>query len=63
MVFSRRDVIPPTYVINSCPLETTTTFPHLGVLVDMKLPFIDHISMAIGKVRAVLGFVKRWARE
>ena len=47
------------YVINSCPLETVTTFLDLEVLVDIKLSFIVHISMAIGKARSVLGFVKR----
>ena len=30
MVFSRRGVISPTYIINSCPLETVTTFLDLG---------------------------------
>ena len=30
----------------------------LGVLADLKLSFTDHISMVIGKARAVLGFVK-----
>ena len=59
MAFSRRDIISPTYEINFCPLETMTTFLDLEVLVDMKLSFIDHISMVIGKVRAVFGFVKR----
>ena len=63
MVFSRRDVILPSYVINSCPLETLTTFLDLGVLSAMKLSFIDRISIVIGKARAVLGFVKRWARK
>ena len=51
------------YVVNSCPLETVTTFLDLGVLFDMKFSFIDHISMVIGNARAVLGFVKGWARE
>ena len=63
VVFFRRDVITPTYVINYCHLETVTTFLDLGELVDMKLSFIDHISVMIGKARAVLGFVKRWGRE
>ena len=31
LVFSRSNVISPTYVINSCPLETVTTFLDLGV--------------------------------
>ena len=44
MVFSRRDV-------NFCPLETVTTFLDLVVLVEMKLSFIDHISVVIGKAR------------
>ena len=50
-------------MINSCPLETLTAFFNLGVLVNMKLYFIDHISRMIGKARAVLGFAKRWTRE
>ena len=58
MVFSRGGVISPTYVINSCPLETVTIFLDLGVLVDMKLSFIDHNSVVIVKARAFLGFVK-----
>ena len=63
MVFSRRVVISPTYMINSCPLETVTTYLDLGVLLDMKLSFNDQISMVIGKARGVLGCVERWARE
>ena len=62
-VFYRRKVIALTYVINSCPLETMTTFLDLGVSVDVKLSFMYHISMVIGKARTVLGFMKRWARE
>ena len=27
------------------------------------MSFIDHISMVIGKARAVLGIAERWARE
>ena len=50
-------------MINSCPLEIVTTFLDLGVLFDIKLSFIDHISIVIGKAGAVLGFVKRWAKE
>ena len=50
-------------MINSCPLETVTTFLDLRVLLVMKLFFIDHISMVIGKARAALVFVKRCARE
>ena len=50
-------------MINSGSLETVTTFLNLGVLVGMKLSFIDHISMVIGKARAVLGFVERRAKE
>ena len=63
MVLSRRHVISPIFIINSCLFETVTTFLELGVLVDVKLSFTDHISMAISKARAVFGFVKRWARE
>ena len=54
---------PIMYAINSCPLKTVTTFLDLGVLFDMELSFIDHISMVIGKARALLGYVKRWAKK
>ena len=63
MVFSRMDVISSTYAINSYPLETVIFLDAyccsitLGVLIDMKLSFIDHISMVIGKAWVVLGFV------
>ena len=40
-----------------------TTFCDLGVLWNMKLSFIDHISVVIGKAWAVLSVVKRWAKE
>ena len=62
MVFSREGVISPTYMINSCLLETVTTFLDLLVFLDMKLSFIDYISAVIGKDRAVICFVTRWAR-
>ena len=54
MVCSCGDVILLPYVIISCPLETVTTFLNSGVLFDMKLSFIDHISLVIGKAWAVL---------
>ena len=53
IVFSRRCLISPTYVINSCPLETMTTFLDLEVLLDMKLYFIDHISIVIDNDLAI----------
>ena len=57
VVFSRRDIRSPTYVINSCSLEPMTTFLDLGILLDMKLSFLVNILIVIVKARAILGFV------
>ena len=39
------------------------SFVDLGILMDPKLNFINHINAAISKARSSLGFVKRWCKE
>ena len=56
--FLSQGVILSSYVIDSCPLENVTTFLDLGISLNMKMSFIDHISMVIGMAWAVLGFVE-----
>lgn len=63
MRFSRKTLIPARYVFDDYPLEAVDTILDLGILLDVKLNFIAHITMTVNKARAVLGFVKRWSKE
>ena len=44
-------------------LEFVNSFVDLGILMDPKLHFINHINATISKARSLLGFVKRWCKE
>ena len=39
------------------------SFVDLGIVMDPKLNFINHINATISKTRSLLGFVKRWCKE
>jgi len=41
----------------------TRVVDDLGVLLDPKLKFSDHISTIVNKARGVLGIIKRWSKE
>lgn len=63
MIFSRgREIVHP-YFLSNCQLELVTSFSDLGILLDTKLNFIQHITMAVNKARGVLAFIKRWSKE
>jgi len=49
--------------LSGCHLDRITRVDDLGVLLDTKLKFSDHISTIVNKVRGVLGVIKRWSRE
>lgn len=63
MTFSR--VVPKlaTYTLNCCSLERINSVDDLGIRLDPKLDFIDHISCMVNKARSMLGFIKRWSKE
>ena len=44
-------------------LEFVNSFVDLGILMDPKLNFINHINATISKARSSLGFAKRWCKE
>ena len=44
-------------------LEIVDSFIVLGILVDTKLNFNDHITLTVNKTRSTIGFIKRWARK
>lgn len=63
MCFSRRLGVDGNYVLNGFVLNKLNVVSDLGVILDAKLNFIQHISTMVNKARAVLGFIKRWAKE
>lgn len=63
MRFARSNHIIANYVIGDHQLDLVESFLDLGILLDPKLNFIDHITFAINKARATLGFIKRWSKE
>lgn len=63
MCFYRRSHINITYFLDGNILEKIDSFSDLGIVLDSKLNFIQHISFTVNKARSVLGFIKRWAKE
>lgn len=63
MTFCRANPIRTTYTLSGCSLDRITRVDDLGVLLDPKLKFSDHISSIVNKARGVLGFIKRWSKE
>ena len=60
MYFFRKPRITPSYSLIGSRLEFVNSFVDLGILMDPKLNFINHINGTISKARSSLGFVKRW---
>ena len=63
MSFFRRPRIISSYSLIGSRLEFVNSFVDLGILMDPKLNFINHINATISKARSSLGFVKRWCKE
>ena len=63
MRFSRNNFIAVHYLLVGHQLEIVDFFIDLGILLDTKLNFNDHITLTVNKVRGTLGIIKRWARE
>lgn len=63
MHFSRRLSALCFYNFGDYQLESVKTILDLGVLLDAKLEFSQHVTMTINKARGVLAFIKRWAKE
>lgn len=47
------------YKLNNLPLERVTSIKDLGVILDSKLRFNEHISVTTAKANAMLGFLRR----
>jgi hypothetical protein len=44
-------------------LERVDSIRDLGVIIDSKMTFTDHIDVIIGRASATLGFIRRLAKE
>jgi len=63
MTFCRVNPIRTTYALSGCLLDRITRVDDIGVLLDPKLKFFDHISTIVNKARGVLGFIKRCSKD
>jgi hypothetical protein len=52
-----------SYVLNGKILERVCSMTDLGVILDSKLSFREHIDSVVNKGSALFGFVKRLSRE
>lgn len=64
ITFARiRSPIVFSYAVKDCSLNRVSLVKDLGILLDSKLRFTEHISSVVAKSFAVLGIIKRNARE
>ena len=60
-IFSRKTVkvSHPSIIFNTVPVARTTCQKHLGLYLDEKLSFYDHINAKISKANKGIGIIKR----
>jgi hypothetical protein len=64
MTFSRSPTpIQTIYVLSGCSLSKVESISDLGVVLDPKLNFIQHIDSLISKASKMLGYIQRVGRE
>ncbi|XP_075167479.1 uncharacterized protein LOC142239572 [Haematobia irritans] len=63
MSFYRVKRIDTSYFLYSRELDRVETFLDLGILLDNRLNFKQHLTMMINKAYSSLGFMKRWCKE
>ena len=63
MTFYRTNPYLASYSLYGGPLDRITAVDDLGILLDHKLKFSDHIFKMVNKAMSVLGFIKRWSKE
>jgi hypothetical protein len=51
------------YVIGDSDLERVDVIIDLGVLIDSRVTFVNHIELILSKSARMLGFIKRISRE
>jgi hypothetical protein len=64
IIFSRAKVqVTYDYSLNVQNLERVSVIRDLGVLMDSKLTFSEHVDMTVSKARQMLGFIMRVCRD
>jgi len=63
MTFFRVSPHYSTYTLSGCALDRISHADDLGVYMDPRLKFSDHITTMVNKARGVLAFIKRWSKE
>lgn len=63
MSFYRIKKFDSNYYLNETTLEKVDNINDLGILLDHRLNFREHIALTVNKANSVLGFMKRWAKE
>ena len=61
--FYRSFKLDTSYHFEDKILEKVLNITDLGILLDHKLTFSEHISMMVNKVNGVLELIKRWSKE
>ena len=61
VIFSRKTnkIVPPTATFNTVPVARTSCQKHLGLHLDEKLNFSQHINLKISKTNKGTGIIKR----
>jgi hypothetical protein len=63
MTFYRTSPELVSYTLCGCALERIALVDDLGIRLDRKLKFSEHISTMVNKAMGILGFIKRWSKE
>jgi hypothetical protein len=64
ITFSRAKVqVICDYSLNGQNLERVSLIRDLGVLMDFKLTFSEHVDLTVSKTRQMLGFIMRVGRD
>jgi hypothetical protein len=61
--FRARQPIEFAYMLNNTILQRVESIRDLGVIMDTKMTFVEHIDVIVGRAFANLGFVRRFASE
>lgn len=59
----KQSMIPFAYALSGEQLQRESTIKDLGIMIDSKLTFKDHVSYIVSKASAQLGFVFRFAKK
>jgi hypothetical protein len=51
------------YMLAGTELDRVSSINHLGVIMDEKMNFSEHVDVMVGKVFAMLGFIRRLSFE